>query len=915
MAVKHLFSTEYVSQAGVRYKLDIHHLYANSSAGTPTSFDVSNISLDYQSSDLMPPLIGSSMRVSAYMSYTQRDAFFNATKTEYDNPVSCAFYEYKDDAFALIWCGLLVPEECSEIISDEPISIEMTFSDGIGTLALYNFADENGEPYTDRVSMAKTIYRLLKNLPHVQLYSSPEQVTFREIGAPTPSSGSANPWNPALSVFDNTYITSSTFNIPKQELQRDRTLVVDDSTSFRSCYEVLEDICVGMGLSCCMAEGRVTFFSRPYLAFISNKSQIRYRDFAGSQESDFETPTDKDYYDAPLEITEFLAGANKSFQYPIKGYSITHEQFGSDIIAVETSEFSRHRRRFLGLIPMGTDLTNIGTFGPSSVYYETSRLGGMGEYQFDIEKVLLRGDSLGSIKDISITGNGENTIRIQHKLRVGMRHKGLYDDLGYPGQDVYRVGNTVVCRMIIELVDENGIAYRLRRRVITIDQYSTGQQLSLDITEPAPPLITIDYNYRPKTYATYPGGGPTGEFGFDWVASNEAGFSAAFLECIVNDPGYQDEDSVGKCELFLTEEFPNGYFPVPTGCVPDSNGYSLNPRKGQEHNTFNFSMDHVFTVPNSSTEFVEFRAYGRRIIVYKANQIPLASSNNYTTEVEPSHATFLGNTYLDELDGFFNDDRPYRPKFVDVVGFVARIGEGGDEQEKTTIAFNTGGSEIVHGGSTRLSARSYTTDNTRRGLLWANYNTSEGTLDGPTLDTTWAPEYDTDDFSVDLHHMVCSEAAKMRQKAREFMSATAINVPVIHPYRLFTTQSLSSGTETYLPFAIRFDMLKGHCSVDAMLIGFERGAILEVNDNGRARKGAGGNGDGPSEPGWGEVINGKVLVQGQKVDLISITEAIDLDVVKTKTDFITVTEPVDLNDISAPDLGKLELFSIFIGKK
>jgi hypothetical protein len=58
-----------------------------------------------------------------------------------------------------------------------------------------------------------------------------------------------------------------------------------------------------------------------------------------------------------------------------------------------------------------------------------------------------------------------------------------------------------------------------------------------------------------------------------------------------------------------------------------------------------------------------------------------------------------------------------------------------------------------------------------------------------------------------------------------------------------------------------------------------------------------------------------VLVQGQKVDLISITEAIDLDVVKTKTDFITVTEPVDLNDISAPDLGKLELFSIFIGKK
>lgn len=913
MAVKHLFSTEYVSQAGVRYKLDIHDLYASSSVGTPTSFDVSNISLDYQSSDLMPPLIGSSMRVSAYMSYTQRNAFFDATKTDKDNPISCAFYEYKDEAFSLIWCGLLIPEECSEVISDEPISVEMRFSDGIGTLALYNFADDNGEAYTDKVSVAKTIYRLLKNLPHTQLYSSPEQVMFREIGTPTPSTGSANPWSPAFSVFDNTYITSSTFNIPKQELQRDRTMVVSDSSQFRSCYEVLEDVCISMGLCCCMAEGRVTFFSRPYLTFSPNKSQIRYRDFAGSQESDFETPTDKDYYEPPLNILEFLSGANKSFQYPIKGYSITHEQFGSDIIAAETSEFSRHRRRALGFIPRGTDLTNIGTFGPSSAYYETSRLGSMNEYQFDIQKVLLRNGEYGSVNDISITGNGDNAIRIQHKLRLSMRHRGLYNYLGLPGENLYRVGNTVVCRMIVELVDDTGIVYRLRRRVITIDEYSTGQSLSLDIV--APGASVINYNYRPKTYATYPGGGPTGEFGFDWVASNQAGFSTAFLECIVNDPEYQDEDSIGKCELFLTDEFPGGYFPVPTGCVPNENGYSLDAKKGQEYNTFNFSMDHVFAVPNSSTEFVEFRVYGRRIVVYSAEQIPLAASDNYSNEVPGSHATYLGDGYIDFVDGFQNSDRPFRPKSIEVIGFIARIGEGGDEQEKTTIAFNTGGSEIVDGGSTRLSARSYTTDNTRRGLLWANYNTSGGTIDGPTLDTTWAPEYDTDDFSVDLHHMVCSEAAKMRQKAREFLSATAINVPVIHPYRLFTTQSLSSGTEMYLPFAIKFDMLKGHCSIDAMLIGFERGAILEVNDNGRTTKGPGGSGDGPSEPGWGEVINGKVLVQGQKVDLISITEAIDLDVVKTKTDFITVTEPVDLNDISAPDLGKLELFSIFIGKK
>jgi hypothetical protein len=894
MAVKHLFSTEYVSQAGVRYKLDIHHLYANSSAGTPTSFDVSNISLDYQSSDLMPPLIGSSMRVSAYMSYAQRDAFFNATKTEYDNPVSCAFYEYKDDAFALIWCGLLVPEECSEIISDEPISIEMTFSDGIGTLALYDFVKENGDPYTDKVSIAKTIYRLLKRLPHIELYSSPDQVVFREIGTPTPSTGSANPWNPANPVFNNTFITSSTFSIAKQELQRERVLVQANPLEFRSCYEVLEDICIGMGLSCCMAEGRVTFFSRSYLAFVPNKSQIRYRDFAGSQESDFETPIDNQYYQSPLGIDEFLSGASKSFQYPIKGYSIVHEQYGSDIILGQIS-------RRIG------NSFNINGTSYATIYVVD------GEEQITIEHVTGRNSPQNPpsrVDDILVSGDGENTIRIQNKIAVLMRSRGTYSFA--PPFNYYTVGNTVVCRMIVELTDDTGRVYRLKRRVITIDEYSNGDPIALDITN------GIDYFYKPKTYATYPGGGPaTGEFGFTWVADNQVGFSTAFLECIVNDPAYQDEESPkAKCELFLTQDFPNGYFPVPTGCVPDQNGYSLNPKKGSEYNHFNFSMDHVFEVPNSGTNFVSFEVKERCVLVYSADQTPLAASNNYTSEVVPVFRSRINETYINtEVSVGPASDTPWEPEKVEVIGFIARIGEGGDEIEKTTIAFNTGGSEIIDGGSSRISARSYTTDNTRRGLLWANYNTFLGNIAGPTLDTTWAPEYDTDGFSVDLHHMVCSEAVKMRQKAREFLSATAINVPVIHPYRLFTTQSLSSGTETYLPFAIKFDMLKGHCSVDAMLIGFERGAILEVIDSGRISGNQGGQDGGPSEPGWGEAIDGKVLVQGQKVDLISITEAIDLDVVKTKTDFITVTEPVDLNDISAPDLGKLELFSIFIGKK
>jgi hypothetical protein len=898
MAVKHLFSTEYVSQAGVKYKLDIHDMYAISSVGTPTSFDVDNIELDYQSSDLMPALIGSSLRLTARMNHVQRNAFFNAVKAGQDTPLSCGFYEYRGAEFELVWCGIIVPEECSEVISDEPIEVAMVFSDGINSLSVADYSN-NGEPYTDKVSLTRQLYRVLKNLLHIEIYSSPNTVLFREIGTPTPSGQSEAPWNPVDSVFDNTFIPSSTFNIPKLETQRDRAQVTD-IRQFRSCYEVLEDICVAMGLSCCMAEGRITFFSRSYLAFIENKSQIRYRDFGGDQESDFDIALDKGFYDAPIEINEFLLGASKSFIYPIKGYMITHEEYGSDIIGSALS----YRMPGVGG-EMSRALYDL-LYDP---LYDTTSVMPDGSEQVDIQGILNRGTSRDMVvNDISITGNGENTIRIEHAMNVSMRHRGFYNV-----NPVYTVGNIIVCRMIIELVDDTGTVYRLRRRVITLDQYSTGQAFSININAPFPAVV--DYNYLPKTYETF--GGTTiynGEFGFDWVPDTDARFSQSYFESIINDPQYLQEESPSKGGIFLQNEFLNSYFPIPTGCEPDDTGLELIPKKGEEYNKFYWKLDHTIEVPDSGTQFVEFRANSRRIVVYSAAQKPLADSEDFQNYlIDGNYISVLDGDYVSNEVGLISSE-PYKPS-VSMGGFVVRIGEGDGEENKVTIAYNSIGKEIIDGGSSRISGRSYTTDNTRRGLLWAKVRGTDGLLTGPTLDTRWAPEYDTEDYNPDLHHMVCSEAAKMRSKAREFLSATAIKTSIIHPYRLFSTDSLSSGTETYLPFATKFDLLRGQCAVDAMLIGFERGAILEVDDIKDVKGNGSSNGGGPSEPGWGEVIDGKVLVQGQKVDLISITEAVDLDVIKTKTDFITVTEPVNLNDISAPDLGKLELFSIFIGKK
>ena len=546
--------------------------------------------------------------------------------------------------------------------------------------------------------------------------------------------------------------------------------------------------------------------------------------------------------------------------------------------------------------------------------YVTMRLVDDGTKQVDIQKILKSGNDL-EVNDISITGDGENTIVIEHAMEVEMRKRGLYNAI-----DPYTVANTIVCRMLVEIIDDDGTVYRLRRRVITLDQYSTGQAFDVPIWADGIFSTYVSYEYLPKTYETF--GGTTiynGEFGFDWVPDTDLRFNQSYFESIINDPQYLESDSPNQGGLFLQNEFTNGYFPIPTGVEAVQDGMVLQAKKGIEYNRYKFRQSHVIEVPSSGTQFTTIRAISRRLIVYAAFQNPLADSEDFNNFTDGRYMSVLNGQYTsDKLNGSpgaLDNNEPYKPREVVVHGFVVRIGEGDGEQSKTTIAYNSNGREIIDGGSTRLSGRSYTTDNTRRGLIWANYAGTSNQILGPTLDTRWAPEYDTDEFNFDLHHMVCSEAARMRSKAREFLSATAINTSIIHPYRLFSTDSLSSGTETYLPFATKFDLLKGQCSVDAMLIGFERGAILEVDDI-RTGKGSGASsGDGTSEPGWDEVINGKVLVQGQKVDLISITEAVNLDVIKTKTDFITVTEPVNLNDISAPDLGKLELFSIFIGKK
>lgn len=346
-------------------------------------------------------------------------------------------------------------------------------------------------------------------------------------GTPMPVTEDYDTWDPTVhDPLGSMFCQAETFNEPKEKY--DRKFEMRPDPAFISTGHVLEDICKALGMNIVQWEGGWHLFSAPYL----HKTTKQYLDFPdvdaaphawrytwnitdGAQESAYEqVPTDIEYEDfaAPQQ------GLVKTFALPYKGVKLTHEKTPSDILigyyepkdrevsgsAFSLSTYHKLAPQHTGS-PVNPSYSDLKKYGDARLGYvgnkqvnRTRRRGMLwtmtGAYYQDGYPYDANGGGQGS--DLSpraqhkrledgVTGGGPNSsfydgrylgpdsaeigsidLEAGETLNLEM---GAYVENGRLDE---HIGQTYIFHHRVEVRQDDGTKYRLRRHVITQDTWT-----------------------------------------------------------------------------------------------------------------------------------------------------------------------------------------------------------------------------------------------------------------------------------------------------------------------------------------------------------------------------------------------------------------------------------------------------------
>ena len=347
-------------------------------------------------------------------------------------------------------------------------------------------------------------------------------------GTPMPVTETYDEWDPTVhDPLGSMFCQAETFNEPKQKY--DRKFEMRPDPAFISTGHVLEDICKALGMSIVQWEGGWHLFSAPYL----HKTTKQYLEFPdvdvaphawrytwnitdGAQESAYEQ------VDTTLEYEDFAApkaGLVKTFSLPYKGVMLTHEKSPSDVLVgyfgnhtgvgpdnnnYAATSFHKLAPQHPGS-PINGGYSNLQKFGDARLGYagnrqlnRTRRKGMMwtmtGAYYQDGYTFDANGGPQGAnlspraqhkrVED-GVTGGGPNSsfydgryigpdsaevtnidLEAGETLNLEM---GAYVENGRLDE---HIGQTYIFRHRVELRQDDGTKYRLRRHVITQDTWT-----------------------------------------------------------------------------------------------------------------------------------------------------------------------------------------------------------------------------------------------------------------------------------------------------------------------------------------------------------------------------------------------------------------------------------------------------------
>jgi hypothetical protein len=873
---KRLFNATRYHVDGTKFRLEIVDLYGSGS-NLDYDFEIAdpgyNITYPGSVDEITLPIQGSGMAFSGYFSEANRDVLMGILYGQKEFSLACGLYLYDEfNNEKLEWCGLILPEETSEEISDQPILITFQCTDGLSTLKTTDFKEPDGDIYEGERPLIFFVFECLKKLPHWPYYFSGTTYEFLyEVGTPVSSRTTGSLTNELESSLTTLFVHSRTFYESEKKPSGFR-LLIEPNEAFSSSYSVLEDVMLALGCTLTLANGAWWVFNKPYLATLQNHGSVKTFGFYNINVSPYYESYDFDQnylVDLDASKVEFSSGVIRSGVYPFRGATQTHLASGSDVIFRNGREYLRSSSGDVRAVLYtfndhdypNYEIRNLPIFHirkPSTGEFDNDDLnlwdvGSKGKMPIQITSL-----NIPSGPDGRITFTASGTISFK---RTAIVQHGLCPILSFE----------------IQALTDTGQIYRLRRRVRTNNNFEVSIFNDLD-------------RYYPKYYE-YQGG-------YTWVLGGDV--QNRFDCLIAMDPDYVVS---GDTERFLQTDYPNElYFtPVRTKIreAGENSDNVLRKVNDSGKSEFDWAISHTFEMPVlASGNFVELRIYRHVLEVYHPESGPLPTGGgSYTPGTVPDFRTATST----DGSAVIQTSNLSLPTSYTLNGVHVYVGDGSEGYDVKVMAFNSTPSmgEIKDLGATRIGAASNTAT-IANGRLRAEFGTPGTRYDG----LNWNARGD-ESLETSLHYLNCQEFMSVRHRVRQAVSGQFVrhsgsSIPdsLVRPYNVLKTNKLAGGgTEYLLPVSLNNN--SSSFSLESLVCRFVRDAITEADET----RGPTRNPNG-SNPNGADVEIGP---EGRLKQRLAVTEG--------KTDLIQVSVPItDENLGGGGDSDSSVIFSMFIGK-
>jgi len=930
---RRIVDTKYKAVDGTSWSIEIWDLYSSLSdrdLKVEMMDPGFNLNWNGDENSVLQPLLGSACSLSLSLTEYQRGILMPLVYSQEEFRLALLLRKQNQ----VYWVGQIHTEECVELVTDGYTTIDIKASDGLAQLENIDFKDANGDPYEDRHRVRDWVYRILLKVPSVNLWYSQYQVGSvfayeHHLNTPV-LSGDNYQFNytgddgNVRGVLDYIWVDPSCWYLPPPE----KSLIGDEfkrypttkRDGFVSCKTVLMDIMAALGATICFSDGAWRIFDRTYLfsesSSLTSSNVIQY---TATQNGSLSAGIFQEQIDVDLDASSsnFFRGAVRKGLHPFAAASQTHKNAGSDLIYASGLNYSvppnrpilefksaaaiewpvgsnANIRPLLSFTPQEDDLfpyTNTPTINDLDYMSSSSGI-------FNFAGLAPIGSP--SMGDLQLP-NGQ----AGGQIRINIAARAIYKTVGYSGDTindyVNRPGSMAILSFRFSVTDNTGVKHYLRRRVRTVNRYTSGQEVEVPIngsyTNPGvnDPDFGQAWHYKPKYYES--------DY-YEWVLDGQ-GFTTdqAYVDIMMGgDPSVLES---GTSEPFGTVEWPGTALYTPPLTKIDSNAPNdgeLKTDNDDSRRDFEIRFDHAIFLPDNSATIESCEMESMWIAEHDANGGPGAarsSSGAYyplpsVLVKAPSYRT--ETTALDN-DGVFNTtyfNHPRSLQYFSLKELEIYAGDGSSNYDNvntfvpTTVYGNesyVSPSVVSGGGNINLSGNQYPVGR------YAVKSYSQSANTNTSLFFKMSTQWDSSDLADRMTHRVNKNVMQIRHRVREVIegslfSSTANGV-ILEPWQRLVTKKLKGNAiETFVPFRVSLEFKQAEQNLTLIKCRSELATLPGEAVDEDVRKGNKPFGGTSNPIGPVHFVSSKVFQNED--DIVSIY---------SKTNNITITQPVNLDSI------------------